>query len=388
MKGERLKIGIIGASASGIYSALLLALSGRGYEIHLFDHADKIGKKVLATGNGHCNFLHRPFSPQAYNDPSFVESLWKNVGEEKLQQYLDALGIESLVKGELVYPLSYNAAAFVRHLGNLLAKNGVRVSLNEEVKDVDGGRVVTDSGVHDFDIVIFAFGGKSQSNLGSDGSLFSVLGKRGYHITPLSPGLCPLRCADVPKSLAGVRHGALVTLEGGKALYQEDGEVLFKKDGISGIAVMNASLHFQPGTRLHLDLFPSISKAELAEKLARSLSQNGDDFLVPFAEKPLAEFLANKAKNAAKTPSISEKSMQFASLMKDLIFHPIERYGFAESQVTCGGVDLANVNEHLQSAIDPRHYFVGECLDIHGYCGGHNLGFALLSAIVVSEAIA
>ena len=382
------RIGIIGASASGIYTALLAKYRNPSLQITLFDRTDKIGKKVLATGNGHCNLLHDPFLIEAYNHPDFVSSLLHSAHDFGLKDALNQLHIETMTKGELVYPLSYSAPSYVRYLSTLLEKAGVEIHLGEKVSEVHGAEIRTDKGKYVFDQVVFAFGGCSQPNLGSDGSLFPVLKALGYHIVPLRPGLCPLRCADVPKSLSGVRHAAKISLVGEKTLYEENGEVLFKKDGVSGICIMNASLFFKPGTSLVVDFFPDRNEEDLSAILERSLQHNGDDFLLPILEKPLMEFFLKKGENAAKTHSISEKARHYSHLLKHTVFHPTGLYPFEESQVSCGGVSLDDVDEHLRSKVDPRHYFVGECLDIHGLCGGHNLGFALLSALVASGELA
>ena len=151
---------------------------------------------------------------------------------------------------------------------------------------------------------------------------------------------------------------------------------------------MNASLYYQPGSVLSLDFFPDMDEKQLTQKLAGSLQRNGDLFLLPFVERPLMEYLLNIEKTSTKPASIYERAGHMSRLMKQLVVHPSARYGFEESQVTCGGVALSQLDENLRSKIHPNHYFVGECLDIHGLCGGHNLGFALLSAIVVSEALA
>ena len=387
MSGER-RIGIIGASASGIYTALLLSLKANDCRITLFDRTDKIGKKILATGNGHCNLLHSPFDPDAYNRPSIIRKIYAKVGQDGLQQALESLGIETLTKGELVYPLSYSAASFVRHLGNLLVRQGIDVHLEERVTDVQDKKVITDKGVYEFDAVVFAFGGKSQPNLGSDGSMFDIVERLGYRVIPLEPGLCPLRCPDVPKSLAGVRHSARIRLLSDKGRYEEVGEVLFKKDGVSGICIMNASLFFGKDCSLDIDFFPELSRDELAAKLLSAMERYGDDFLVPFFEKPLCDFYRNHLRIAAEMPLNFKKAQFFAMRMKSFTLHPTARYDFAESQVTIGGVSLAEVDSHFRAFKNLDHYFVGECLDVHGLCGGHNLGFALLSAIVVSEVLA
>lgn len=387
--GNAVKVGIIGASASGLYTALLLAKKNPSAKITILEQTDKVGKKILATGNGHCNLMHVPFSPKAFNHPGAISAMLRIHDESHMLAALKDLGIPTLAKGELLYPLSYSASAHVSHLMNLATSLGIDIRLGEKVIGIHSAQVKTTKGQYDFDKLVFAFGGKSQPALGSDGSMFELLEMKGYSIRRMSPSLCPLKTPDVPKSLFGVRHTAKVTLviEGLEA-YEETGEVLFRKDGLSGIAVMNASSKLEPNCELHLDLLPEIKTKELQDSLTQSYQQLGDKFLAAYFEKPLAEYLLNKAGFAAKSKKTAEESIQrLAQIIKKLRFRNLEPYGFNDSQVTRGGISLYDLDSHLQSKWIPTHYFVGECLDIDGLCGGYNLGFALLSALVVVDVL-
>ena len=382
------KVGIIGASASGIYVALLFAKKSPETEIHLFDRADRIGKKLLATGNGHCNLMHVPFKPEAFNHPDFVEQLLEKASEEDLLKALQDLGIETMAKDELLYPLSYSAASHVHFLGQSLKKSGVHVHLNETIVSVNGQTIATKTGSYAFDDLIFAFGGKSQSNLGSDGSLFPVLKSVGYEVVDLRPSLCPLKSPDVDRCLFGVRHPALVTLSKvGKTLYQERGEVQFKEDALSGIAIMNASSKYEIGCEVSLDLFPDLDEADLAQKIYRSRISHGPAFLDPFLCKELVEFVLKNEKIQAETPLNLPKCRHIAHFLKDMRFRISGLYGFESSQVTRGGIALSEIDGNLAAKKNPHHRFVGECLDVDGLCGGYNLGFALLSAMIVANSL-
>ena len=383
-----MSVGVIGASAAGLYTALLYSRLHPRAEVAVYDRADKVGKKLLATGNGHCNLMHVPFEPTAFNHPSFIKTLLQKCPQDKMMKTLGELGIATLAKGELIYPLSYSASSHVRYLFELCLKEGIVFRLNETVTDVDGGTIYTASGKESYERIVFAFGGKSQANLGSDGSMFAILSKIGYPITPLVPSLCPLRSADVPKSLFGVRHHALVRLVlQEKILYEEDGELQFKRDGLSGIAIMNASSRYEKGAKVVVDLFPEMKEEELLHLLEASYSRLPESFLSPIVEKPLADFLLKYSNTAGKKAMNFKDIARLAKNMKTLEFSIDGRYDFDSSQVTRGGVALSEVTDLLQSKRDPRHFFVGECLDIDGLCGGYNLGFALLSSIIVGESL-
>lgn len=386
--GNAGQVGIIGASAAGLYTALLYALSHPAAHVTVFEKNEKPGKKILATGNGHCNLLHDPFEPSAFNHPAFVAALLSKHDLQSMIAALNDLGIVTMRKGELLYPLSYSAASVVTALLQKASRHGIELRNAEAVVDVDGNRIVTNAGSYAFDRIVFAFGGKSQANLGSDGSMFDVLRKRGYRVTALRPSLCPIYSSDVPKSLFGVRHLAKVTYQShGKTVYEESGEIQFKKDGLSGIAVMNASHYFCKEGVFVLDLFEEYEEHEFASLLSRLYRSEKEGFLVSILEKPLMEYVQKSLNISAKAALNENDFAKIAHFLKHMRFRGEALYDFDASQVTRGGIALDDVKQNLQSKIHPAHFFAGECLDIDGLCGGYNLGFALLSALTVVDAL-
>ena len=380
-----MEIGIIGGSASGVFTALLLARKHPDWKISIFEKEEKLCKKVLATGNGHCNIMNRKMDPRGFNHPEFVEALLQRHPAEELLETLRELGIALLFHGDLVYPLSYSAAALVRFLCSLLDQHKVSIHLGERVVGVADGKIQTEKGKYPFDQIIYAFGGRSSPQLGSDGSLFQILERNGYSVTPQRPSLCPLKSPDVPKSLFGVRHEAKVELTyHGQPFFSEEGEILFKKDGVSGIVIMNASAHYKPGCVMFLDLFPSMEEEELAQLLHAAYRSSPNQFLQAILEKPLADFVASKFQKKAQ---ILDGIPRIAHFLKHISLRISGLYDYESSHVTRGGVHLEEVNENLQSIRHSNEWFVGECLDIDGLCGGYNLGWAILSAKIVSEAL-
>ncbi len=383
-----MKVGIIGASAAGLYAAILLAKSHPDFQIVVLEKNDKAGKKLLATGNGHCNLFNTAFAGSYFNHPKFIDALLERYPASSLLDTLHDLGIATFEKDGLVYPLSYSAASHVRHLMGLADRLGITFKFGEKVIDVNGTKVETDKGAYAFDHLIYAFGGRSQANLGSDGSLFPILEKRGYRVVPTEPSLCPLKSPDVPKSMFGVRHKCELSLtKDNISLYHENGEVLFKKDGLSGIAVMNASARYESGAVIALDLFPDCSAESLAAFIRKAYRENPEDFLAPILEKPLADFILQKA-NISRKNALNDSDINgICAVLKDLKFKVSGKYDFDSSQVTRGGIDLCEVDMCLRSKREQHVSFVGECLDIDGLCGGFNLGWALLSAKVAIAGI-
>ena len=386
-----MEIAVIGASGAGLPFAAFLLKKHPDWRIHLFDSKEKAGKKVLATGNGHCNLLNAEAKPSSYSDPSFVESFLNRYSYYEIEKALFSLGIPLLRLGSLAYPKSFSASGYVETLLSQL-KNNVIWHLNTKVVDYAKRQnkwfLRSNNGDFSFDKLVFACGGKSGKNLGSDGSLFPVFEKHGYHVGDLKPGLCPIRTKENVASLAGARHEAEVSLlKEGKPVCVESGEVLFKRDGLSGIVIFNVereAVH-RDALDLRLDLFPEESLEALSreiEGLLLACPHFGPAFLpAPLFDFALRAAHLNSLRNAADAP-------RFAQALKALDFRIDGFYDFEDSQVTIGGVSTSQVSpKNLESKIEDNVYFLGEVLDVDGPCGGYNLGWCLASALSLVESL-
>ena len=387
-----MRIAVIGASGAGLYAALFLSAS-TNHQVLLFDKNKVIGKKLLATGNGHCNLLPGDLDPERYSDPSAFSKFLgdRNLGD--LKNALESLGIVLTKENGLYYPASYHAPTHVRFLEKSLRKNGVEMHLDEKVIDYQNRNqkylLVTEKGEICIDLLIFAHGGSSQSKLGSDGSLDGIIAKHGYRLLPKRPGLCPIKTVESTKALSGLRHHAKCSLlRRGNTIYEETGEVLFKNDGLSGICIFNLESIWMrqqdhDGFKIAIDLFPEITEQELLDRLARLHDRVGDYYLDSLLVKPLQEYVLFAAKRCFG----NDDAAAVASILKHLSFHLKDSYSFDESQVTVGGISLDEVDQTLQSKREPGVFFVGECLNLDGLCGGNNLAWCLLNALIIRDAL-
>ena len=360
----------------------------------LFDKNEKIGRKLLATGNGHANVLNMKTGPEHFNHPKFVAPYLNYYPFGECQGQLASMGIILKNEGDLLYPLSYSAPSYVSFLGKLLNKEGVDVRLGVKVLDYASGekvKIITDKGEEVFDFVAFATVGCSQSKLGSDGSLFPIFKKHGYTIIDPKPGLCPIRTKEKTKSLSGQRHEAKVTITIKDVVAREEsGEVLFKDDGLSGIVIFNLAsfinhLDSTEDVMIYLDLFPSVSLTALTVDLFASMKVNPTFFLDAYLTEPLKEYLLRYAGVTLNGSIDKGTCFKLAKAMKQLRFHFKETYGFDNSQVTIGGISISDVDEKLVSKKEKNVAFAGEVLDVDGLCGGHNLTWCLVSALAVAD---
>lgn len=379
-----MNIAVVGAGASGIYYSLLRKERHKEDNIIIFEKELKAGRKILATGNGHCNLLNSSIRPEHFNDVSTLKSALDKYPYEYLESVFYKWGIPILKKDDLVYPLSYSAKNYLNQLLRLLDDRDVKLSLGTTItsykKKKDGYYL---NGKGPFDRVVFSTGGASSPKLGSDGEIFNEIARHGYDIDPLIPGLCPIILKEKVKSISGQRHRASVSLMiNGKKAYEEEGEILFKDDGISGIVIFNIESRYARSysniddAKLHVDLFPEYKEEELLG-LIKSSSKVSKEYMLGFVSLEMINYLL---------PRDQKQSPEYwAHALKNISFTIKDVYDFDSSQVTIGGIDIKNLTSNLESKNEKGIYFIGESLNIDGICGGFNLSWALLSALLASE---
>lgn len=383
-----MKIGIVGGGAAGLFFALFLSYLHPDWHIEIYEKEERVGRKILATGNGHCNLLNENPAPEYYSD-ELVGSYFASCGYETLCKALEEQGIYLQKRKEGIYPLTYSAASLLTYLLDVLAARKVvfftGFKVIDYVKSTTGADVLLD---HDtkrhVDFLAISTGGKSSPKLGSDGSFFSVLAKHGYQVANPVPALSPIKTKEVGLGiLKGVRHRSLVSIVfKGRSVYQEEGEILFKEDGLSGIVAFNASSFLTwkglwNSSAVVLDLFPERSDAEIKEMEKRARRLGGRP-LETIVEKNLATYILKRSEREKKEP---------VALLKNLVFHPSCSYGFNDSQVTHGGVSLDDVDLVCHSKIEDGIGIIGEALNVDGKCGGYNLTWALATAYLLAASL-
>lgn len=361
-----MKIGIIGAGASGAYLAIRVKEKNPSFDVTIIERNDKILKKVLVTGNGRCNYANMGDLTGKYNN-EFANKLLNEFKPQDIVAVFDKYGIHPTYLDELVFPTSMSAQTVVLMLNKKIEELDIKVKVNESVIDYqkkdDKFYVQTNESQYIFDKLVVSAGGKSYPQLGTDGALLDILKKKGYKIETLSPSLSPIKTKENTKRISGQRAKAKVSLvKDNKVIYEEDGEVLFKDDGLSGIVILNMSsyinrLNDQKGLKLVLDLAPN----------ANSIKQN-----------QYYEYVA---------PKIAEYLISNDLDIHHLSFTFKDFYDYKIAEVSHGGLSLSEVNDSLESKKEKGLYFTGEVLDIDGMCGGYNLMFAFASAEKVSRAL-
>lgn len=381
------RIVVIGGSASGIYFSLLLKRKRPEYDILLLEKEAKIGKKLLATGNGHCNCLNANLDKECFNNSSWIEKYIKKYPVSKLNEFLTSLGILVHFNEEgLGYPVSNSAASFVNILCSNLKKEGIRVLINAKFLDYDKDGIIYE---HEgktiktsYDYLVFAAGGKSGKNLGSDGYCLDLVKRKGIDVKPLLPVLCPIKTFEQAPELDGCRLKANVrAFIDNKPVFCEDGEVLFKKDGLSGMVIFNLSrILVRENKRAEIFIYPKF----LEEKIDGFSGTSSIDKVTNYEslfEPKIAGFLS---KITAKPTYLHEKSL-FNNHNCSFKFTYKSNYDFIDSHVSSGGVEISEMEDDLKLKKDHSVILLGEIIDIDGKCGGYNLSWTLISAMAAVE---
>ena len=370
-----MKIAVIGGGVSGLTFAINRKRLHPEDEIYVFEHTDKLMKKILATGNGKCNIANSGEIKSKYNS-EIAYSIVDVYSYEHQKLFLDSLNIKTKLMGDLSYPVSESAVTVRNAYLKAIESLGIKVKLNEELIDYSNKELTTTSGKYQFDSLVFAFGGKSLPKSGSDGSLFFLLKKHGYKINELNPALCPIYTKEKTKILDGTRVKAEVTLlENGKEIFKEAGEVLFKERGLSGIVIFNASRIIARDINkkyvIKIDLLPEFTAKSLTDYLN---SHDKETLLESYLHPNLVKYLLDRDGDVINN-------------IKSLSFTFDKLYGFENSQITVGGVSLEEIKTPLMSKRENNVFFIGEALDIDAPCGGYNLMWAIGSALYLSEVI-
>lgn len=370
---------VIGGGAGGLAAAV--AAAERGADVTILEKANRVGKKLLKTGNGRCNLSNIHVSPEGYNHPDFVAPRLRESGCEAITGFFAGLGLWTYADDEgRVYPRSDTAASVLDVLRLGCAKRGVREMCSAEVVAVTprrgGGFAVEtrENGGFNADRVIVAAGGGT-----------ALLRPLGYAMAPFAPVLCPLRTAAEPiRGLSGLRLKCRAELyRGEKMIYAESGEILFRDFGVSGILALNLSRYARPGDELALDLLPELTGEEVLARLRERAALGRD------ARELLTGVFHRRVNEALLRAAGGSDAAALARVMKNYRLPVLGPGDTQNAQVTRGGVSVSEFDPlTLESRRHPGLYCVGEALDIDGRCGGYNLHWAFASGLSAGRSAA
>lgn len=378
---------IIGAGASGIVTAI--NAKNENNRVILLEKNDRIGKKLLATGNGRCNYTNMNLSEKNYSSPDFVKRTLEDFSNEDLINYFRILGLESTLDGNRAYPISLKANSVLNILIYWLDKKGIKVKTNSQVKEIKktkkGYEVITNEETLRADVVVAAFGGKAMPASGSDGVSFEILKKMGIRVMDLKPALTQLKLdSKYLKHLSGTKViGRARLLRDEKVIDEREGEILFANYGISGPPILDMSVNTEEGDIIEVPLINNLKKDSIDMVYNRYYmfpDFSLEEFLMGLVDKKFIHYIVDSLdmdKNTAMNMISMGDFEKIIGLLLKSRFKVTGNTGFKNAQVTRGGVSLDEVSpENYEAKKYKDLYIIGEALDIDGDCGGYNLHFA------------
>ena len=386
---------IIGGGASGLAAAVAVKRAAPTCRLCICEKNARVGKKLLATGNGRCNLGNCNQNIRYYHGS--LTALLPEIMNQTLdtQTFFAEMGLYCRQDKEgRLYPKSNQAASVLDALRFTAEQMGTEIYCNCAVYDLypQGNyiHVQTEAGMFQAKAVLVTTGGYAAPKTGSDGSIFSALEKLGHSHPLAKPALVPFYTD--PQSLRGLkgirirgRVSAYTAQE--QCLAYETGEIQFTERSLSGICVMNlsASCSETEPSYLSLDLLPEESISQTLAKLwdiyAARATWHIEDFLTGlFPKKVGVSILRKSGISLPLYTSVFQLSApeleRLSQLCHDWRFSVVSRGNWQEAQVTAGGIPSDEVDKNLQSLYVPGLFFAGEILDLHGNCGGYNLDWA------------
>jgi predicted Rossmann fold flavoprotein len=398
-------IAIIGGGASALFAAINLAK--RDFNVVVFEKNQKVGKKLLATGNGKCNITNKNLSLENFfsTNLQFIKYPIETFGFKEFLKFCDLIGLNLIVKENgKTYPASLQASSVVDilyyealHLGVLFHFNSFikEINFNQKWEVLEGEKILK------FDKIIIATGSKAMEKLGSSDSGYGIAKKFGHNIIKPIPSLVQLTSKNSEIfSLSGVKAEADVTIFiNNKAVKKVSGDLLFTNYGLSGNTILdlsreaNMALDDGFGVDILIDIFPKLDKNKLIallESKAKVLKDRDISFLLlSFINSKMIDFVLKKSKIATNKQKISQLDkkdiLNIAYTLKSIKVNIDGSKGFEHGEVVAGGVCVSEVDSKtMESKKQKGLYFCGEVLDVDGACGGYNLHWAWASAFILA----
>lgn len=395
---------IVGAGASGLVAGIVAARHGK--RVLILEQKDKIGKKILATGNGKCNYTNSNMEKSLfYGDRSLVNNVLRQFSHEDCLSFFRELGIFPKNKKGYYYPNSEQAASIVYALEFEAKRLHIEIQKSTKVTEIQstkkGCKLKCEYQTIIGRKIILATGLLANPKLGSDGSIFPAIKSLGHHFAPILPALCGFYAKDIPfKKVAGVRAEAELTLcVENKKVKQERGELQLVDYGISGIPVFQISheasvgLYEKKKCNVKINFLPDLSYDEIKSEIIRRCNEfastnTAEEMLNGLLNQKLICVLLEQAGISTTSPAGALKKQQIDTLCNVITALSVtltKPRDFEFAQVCTGGIRTEEIDVNtLESKLIEGLYFAGELLNVDGVCGGYNLQWAWASGFVAA----
>jgi len=397
-------LAVIGAGASGLVAAIVAARAG--VEVKIFEKNSKVGKKILATGNGRCNLSNQTIRTSNYHglNPGFVNIAIDRFNPKTCKKFFSEIGVE-LAEGQngRLYPLSLQSSSITNQLEYECKRLGVDISLNQEVLSIkkEGKKFAlhVEAKRYCFESVLIATGGLAMPTLGAVGDGYGFAKSFGHTIVPTFASLVQLETKESFKSISGVKlQGNIEVMQSRDKIACASGDILFTNYGISGSSILdisrvvNKALQNSDEVVVVMDLMSGYSKEQLKNiLLKRAKNSNAKSvalWLDGFINSKLALYLSKdiRVKNADNLTTKDVINLVYR--LKNFKATVTGSRGFKSAEVTAGGVKTDEIDpKTMESKLQKGLFFSGEVLDIDADCGGYNLHWAWASGYSAGLAV-
>lgn len=394
-------ITVIGGGASGLVAAIYAKTSAT--QVILLERNSDCGKKILATGNGRCNYWNSDLDLKHYNssNKSILENIITDENKEEIMNFFNRIGIIPKIKNGYYYPYSNQAVSIknaliteARRLGvqiyNDTYIDSVRRENNKFIINYNKKTIISDS-------VIVATGSKAAPKTGSDGNGYDLVKKFSHSVIEPLPALVQLRGEEKYfKDWSGVRSDVKISLYSNeKFIKEEEGEIQLTDYGISGICTFNLSRFVSRNLYENKNNYVIINFLPFLEQNKMSFFEERNELI---KGRTLFEFLEGLLNNKLVKVLLNIININFDTTWQDLRYEEKEKLveiitnfkleitgtnSFEQAQVCSGGVPLSEIKiKTMESIYQEDLYIVGELLDVDGDCGGYNLSFAWISGML------
>ncbi len=395
---------VVGGGASGLVCALELARGGK--KIALLEKEITFGRKILVSGNGECNFTNRQVAPEKYyGDKEFVKVALDEFPFMDALNYFENLGLLYREEKNRFFTYTSKASSLAACLTCALKEAGAELFLQTEVSKIAHDykakvfKVFSKKGeVFYAKNIVLACGSCAYPQVGGTQAGYLLARSFGHTINSVGPALCSINLQEKTalSRLAGVKVQALASLkENGKIIAEEEGEVLFNNQGVSGNNIFSISRNAKKGQVLELNLFNQFSKEEFSGFMETRAQRYSKRKLKDFFAGILADTVANLMidflgfkKNSLICEINSQNFARIKEVLQAWSFKVEGLRPFDQACAACGGVDTKEVQKGTFCSLkNPNLYLTGELLDIDGRCGGFNLHFAWASGFCCAKAL-
>lgn len=404
---NKVKIAVIGGGASGMTAAITAARYGA--EVTLFEKEERVGKKILATGNGKCNLGNLDFSMDQYycRDKEKLKKVFRVFSVWDSISFFESMGLMVKNKNGYLYPYSEQASTVLDILRMELVRQQITVKTGVGIKAArckNGEEVfelTDDAGEnHSFQRVIVACGSPASLKKGQGMTGYCLAEGFGHRVGRLLPGLVQLQSDEsFIRALGGVRCQAGVRLlVDGEEKAAECGELQFTDYGVSGIPIFQLSrigakaLAEKKDVEVYVDFFPDQETKAYACMARLRFETQGDknleDYMTGLLNKKINMVIIKRLglKPGMRAEEIGwEKIRELMQICRQFPIHISNTNSMENAQICAGGVDFAQVGTELESELVSGLYFTGELLDVDGKCGGYNLQWAFTSGYVAGR---